>query len=55
MDIDNALARMKSGLDGLADAIGIDDKHWALSLQWGDPVKGGEVSINVRVYRRATC
>ncbi len=32
-DLDNCLARMKSGLDGLADVLGVDDKHWTLTMQ----------------------
>lgn len=39
-DLDNALARMKSGLDGLADLLGVDDKHWSLSIQRGDALAG---------------
>ena len=45
-DLDNALARMKSGLDGLADALGVDDKHWSLSIQRGDAT-GGKVIVEV--------
>lgn len=45
-DLDNALARMKSGLDGLADVLGVDDKHWSLSIQRGDTT-GGRVLVEV--------
>lgn len=45
-DLDNALARMKSGLDGLADALGVDDKHWSLTIQKGEGV-GGFVRVEV--------
>lgn len=45
-DLDNALARMKSGLDGLADVLGVDDKHWSLSIQRGDAT-GGRVLVEV--------
>ena len=45
-DLDNALARMKSGLDGLADVLGVDDKHWSLSIQRGDTT-GGKVIVEV--------
>ena len=31
-DIDNCLAAMKSALDGLADASGVDDKGWSFTL-----------------------
>ena len=46
-DLDNALARMKSGLDGLADVLGVDDRHWALSIERSDDV-GGYVQVEVR-------
>lgn len=45
-DLDNALARMKAGLDGLADVLGVDDKHWSLSIARGD-VTGGYVIVQV--------
>lgn len=46
-DLDNALARMKSGLDGLADVLGVDDKHWSLSIERAEIV-GGYVQVEVR-------
>ncbi|MDR2333723.1 MAG: endonuclease [Burkholderiaceae bacterium] len=45
-DLDNALARMKSGLDGLADVLGVDDKHWSLSIDRAEEI-GGFVSVEV--------
>lgn len=45
-DLDNALARMKAGLDGLADVLGVDDKHWSLSIRRGDTT-GGKVLVEV--------
>ena len=45
-DLDNALARMKSGLDGLADALRVDDSKWALTIQ---KAPAGEVGGFVRV------
>lgn len=50
-DIDNMLASMKSALDGIADAIGIDDSKWALTLRRGEPVKGGRVLIHIEAYQ----
>lgn len=29
-DADNLIARFKAGQDGLADLIGIDDRHWRM-------------------------
>ena len=46
-DLDNMLASTKSGLDGIADATGVDDSRWTLSLTKGEPVKGGAVVIEV--------
>jgi len=48
-DLDNVLAAMKAGNDGLVDAMGIDDSRWGLSVQWGEVVKGGEVRVTVEV------
>lgn len=45
-DLDNALARCKAGLDGLSDAIGVDDEHWSLTIQKADTV-GGFVRVEV--------
>lgn len=45
-DLDNALARIKSGLDGLADVLGVDDSRWSLTIRKGDTV-GGFVLVEV--------
>ena len=45
-DLDNMLARMKSGLDGLADVLGVDDKHWSLSIARADEI-GGMVKVSI--------
>jgi len=45
-DLDNALARMKSGLDGLADVLGVDDSRWSLTIRKADTV-GGFVRVEV--------
>jgi crossover junction endodeoxyribonuclease RusA len=45
-DLDNALARCKAGLDGLSDAIGVDDKHWSLTIQKAAEI-GGFVRVEV--------
>lgn len=46
-DLDNLLASIKAGLDGVADASGVDDSRWTLTLAKGEPVKGGAVVIEV--------
>lgn len=48
-DWDNLLASMKSGLDGLADATGVDDSRWTLSFDLLDPVPGGQVLVTFTV------
>ena len=44
-DLDNMLAAIKSALDGVSDAIGIDDSRWELSLRRGPVVDGGAVHV----------
>jgi crossover junction endodeoxyribonuclease RusA len=44
-DLDNAFARCKALIDGIADAIGIDDTHFTYQLARGEPLKGGAVEI----------
>ena len=46
-DLDNMLASIKSGLDGIAQASGCDDSGWSLTLERGEPVKGGAVIVRV--------
>ena len=51
-DLDNLLASMKSGLDGLADAIGVDDSRWRLRMEVAeDTIKGGLVLVDVGVRK----
>lgn len=45
-DLDNLLARMKSGLDGLADVIGVDDSRWTLEICKADRT-GGCVQVEI--------
>lgn len=45
-DLDNLLARMKSGLDGLADVIGVDDSKWSLTIKKADTI-GGMVKVSI--------
>lgn len=47
-DADGLLSRMKSGIDGLADVIGLDDKHWEFSISRAtEPAKGGCVRVTI--------
>ena len=45
-DLDNALARCKAMLDGLADVLGVDDSRWSLTIQKADDI-GGFVRVEV--------
>ena len=45
-DLDNCIAAMKSGLDGLADALHLDDRRFRLRVQMAEP---GSVGGFVRV------
>nr|WP_286948279.1 endodeoxyribonuclease RusA [Pseudomonas sp. UBA6718] len=49
-DDDNLLARFKSGRDGVADGLGIDDKNFVTTIGIGDPVPGGAVRVHIRKY-----
>jgi len=46
-DIDNAFASCKAALDGIAAAWGVNDRDFTFSLEWGAPVKGGRVLVEV--------
>lgn len=48
-DRDNLLASMKSGIDGVCDALGIDDSTFdPVSVSLKSPVKGGQVVLRIR-------
>jgi crossover junction endodeoxyribonuclease RusA len=44
-DLDNMLASVKAGLDGLADALHVNDQRFTLTLERGEPHKGGLVEV----------
>jgi crossover junction endodeoxyribonuclease RusA len=45
-DWDNIVASLKSGLDGIADAMGIDDSRFRLAIDMlPGIVKGGRVDV----------
>ena len=46
-DMDNLIAAMKSGLDGLADALGVDDTRWTLTCAIDEANIGGMVRVEV--------
>jgi crossover junction endodeoxyribonuclease RusA len=42
-DADNAIATCKAHLDGIAQGLGVDDRHFRPSIEIGEPVPGGRV------------
>lgn len=46
-DLDNMLAACKAYLDGISDALGVDDSNFKLTIQKGEVVKGGQVVVEV--------
>ena len=46
MDLDNCLAAIKAGLDGLADAIKVDDRHFKLTVSMAEEL-GGYIMVEV--------
>jgi crossover junction endodeoxyribonuclease RusA len=47
-DWDNVVASLKSGLDGIADALGIDDARFRLSIDMlPEVVTGGRIDVVV--------
>lgn len=48
-DRDNLSARMKAAYDGIADGLGVDDKHFRHEpVVIGEVVKGGRVEVTIR-------
>lgn len=46
LDPDNAVNRIKAGLDAFSEAIGVDDgRFWPMTLVRGEKVAGGKVVI----------
>jgi crossover junction endodeoxyribonuclease RusA len=46
-DLDNLSASMKSALDGMCGALGINDRNLRPIPDWGDVVQGGRVDITL--------
>lgn len=47
-DMDNLLASCKGLLDGIADALGVDDSRFAITLALtSEPVKFGGVRVTI--------
>lgn len=52
-DLDNLIASMKAGLDGIADALGVDDSRWRLTCAVDERAIGG--MVRVAIERAETC
>lgn len=48
-DVDGMLASIKPALDGIADAIGVDDSRWSLALRREKSCPPGAVHIQIEV------
>lgn len=46
-DMDNLIARMKSAQDGIADAMGINDRDMRMAYEMGDRCKDGGVIVEI--------
>jgi len=47
IDADNCLARIKSGIDGIADYLGIDDANFIFHPMVKDKIQGGCVKVRI--------
>lgn len=48
IDADNAVASTKNYLDGIADALGVDDRLFDTpSITFGEPIKGGLLAVTL--------
>lgn len=45
-DLDGCISRMKAGIDGLADVLGVDDSKWAMSFALSEEI-GGLVRVTI--------
>lgn len=46
-DLDNMLASIKAGVDGIADALEVNDQRFGFWLSREEPVKGGKIVVTV--------
>ena len=45
MDLDNCLASCKAYLDGISEAIGIDDSRFSIQMQMSDEIYDGSIRV----------
>lgn len=48
-DLDNSLSRIKTGVDALAELMGVDDQIFEYTLRRGEPTKGGKVLVRLHL------
>ena len=53
-DMDNVIASLKHAQDGVALAWGVNDARFVPTYQWGEPVRGGRVTIELADKKAAT-
>lgn len=54
IDADNAVASLKASLDGIADALGVDDRTFETPvISFGEPIKGGLMRVTVRPHSKS--
>jgi crossover junction endodeoxyribonuclease RusA len=46
-DLDNMLASLKAGIDGIADALSVNDNRFAFLIRRGEKRAGGEVVVRL--------
>jgi crossover junction endodeoxyribonuclease RusA len=46
-DMDNVIASLKHAQDGVALAWGVNDARFRPTYQWGEPVRGGAVVVEI--------
>ena len=54
IDLDNCIARMKAGIDGIADVVGVDDSKWRMSFEIA-PHVGGMVKVTIQEINPTPC
>lgn len=46
-DLDGMLTSSKNQLDGIADALGINDQLFEFNLKRAEPIKGGKILVEI--------
>lgn len=46
-DLDNMLASCKAAIDGIADALEVNDQRFGFWLSREEPVKGGKIIVSI--------